>query len=106
MLFAVTSSIVWWFLMPLIAANIARIMVRLLPLAAAGRRRGRVGRGASGPFGGPGSCDDGAVDVGEDVVAHMGAVDGGDYGPVGDRDDEGVVVDHHHRLAAPLAGGE
>jgi hypothetical protein len=28
---AVTSSITWWFLRPLIAANMPRIMVRSLP---------------------------------------------------------------------------
>src|SRR4051812_44715989 len=49
--------------------------------------------------------DDCRVDVGEDVIAHGGAIDRGDDGPGLDGDDEGHVVDEDDGLAGALGGG-
>src|SRR5438270_1033549 len=96
---AVTSSMTWCALRPLIAANMARIIGTSLPF------RG-VRPPQRGPAGGlispSASCDDGAVDVGEDVVLHVVVVDRRDHGPVADRDDERGPVDEHDGVAAAL----
>src|ERR1700742_2150688 len=104
MLLAVTSSSVWWFLRPLTAAYIAGIMGGTCPFSPRPPQKGPAV--ACGVSGAPRSCDDGGVDVGEDLGAHMRFVERGDHGAVRHGDDEGVVVDHHHRGARAFAGGE
>src|ERR1700761_1670369 len=103
MLFAVTSRRVWWFLRPLTAAYIARIMVLGCPFAPRPPRRGPamgwcVGRSRS--------CDDGAVDVGEDLLLHLGLVDRGDHGLGLRCDHVGGAVDRQDGGARALLGGE
>src|SRR3954451_22798067 len=71
-----------------------------LGTAASSRRSGRWWVVAVAPLG-----DDGAVDVGEDLLLHVVAVDRGDDRPVGDGDDEGRRVDEDDRRARALAGG-
>src|SRR3954453_1668710 len=71
-----------------------------LETAASSRRSGRWWLVAVAPLG-----DDGAVDVGEDLLLHVVAVDRGDDRPVGDGDDEGRRVDEDDRRARALAGG-
>src|SRR3954468_19419225 len=58
----VTSSMVWWTLRPLIAANMLRIMGASFPFA---MRPPRGGPAAGGALPAPPLGDDGAVDVGE-----------------------------------------
>ena len=88
-------------------------MVASLPFAASSKRSGRgcvwcgcgcgcgcrwceeLSRRASG--------DDGAVDVGEDVVAHVFGADRGDDGAVGNGHHEGGAVNEHERVAGALA---
>src|SRR5438067_191219 len=107
---AVTSSMTWWALRPLIAANMLRIIwashpsdhgllcseVRPVDFLALGDflrfRRFRLG-------------DDRRVDVGEDVVLHVVAIDRRDDGPVAHRHDERGVVDEDHRVARAFSGG-
>src|SRR5919198_6539169 len=108
----VTSSMVWWTLRPLMAAYMLRIMGASVPLTLRPPRGGPAARGwlpsrsvvlpdlPEGPLG-----DDGAVDVGEDLLLHVLAVDRGDDRPVGDGDDERRRVDEHDRRAGALAGG-
>src|SRR5919204_6446633 len=97
---AVTSSMIWWFFSPLIAEYMPRIM------------GGASFRGCSGllrevrPVGGWIVLrDDCGIDVGEDVIAHGGAIDRRDDGPGLDGDDEGHVVDEDDGLAGALGGG-
>src|SRR3954449_4199821 len=71
-----------------------------LETAASSRRSGRWWVVAVAPLG-----DDGAVDVGEDLLLHVVAVDRGDDRPVGDGDDERRRVDEDDRRARALAGG-
>src|SRR4051794_4423580 len=71
-----------------------------LETAASSRRSGRWWVIAVAPLG-----DDGAVDVREDLLLHVVAVDRGDDRPVGDGDDEGGGVDEDDRGAGALAGG-
>src|SRR3954447_19380200 len=98
----VTSSIVWWTFRPLIAEYMLRIMGASAPgrCGLLGEVRPRWGRCRRAPLG-----DDGAVDVGEDLLLHVVAVDRGDDRPVGDGDDEGRRVDEDDRRARALAGG-
>src|SRR4051812_17440601 len=49
--------------------------------------------------------DDRRVDVGENVVLHVVAIDRRDDGAIADRHDERRVVDEDDRLARTLAGG-
>src|SRR4051812_5399345 len=108
---AVTSSMTWCALRPLIAANMLRIMGASTPSSSASSdaRSGRLGRPCrwwflvSGLFWRLG--DDCRVDVGEDVVLHVIAVDRGDHGPVADRHHERGAVHEDDRLAGALAGG-
>src|SRR3712207_5479454 len=97
-----TSSIVWWTFRPLIAANMLRIIGTSLPFPAASSREVRPLCGwcvsASG--------DDGAVDVGEDLLLHVRAIHRRDHGAVRHRDHERGRVDEHHGRARALAGGE
>src|SRR5260221_1257991 len=90
---AVTSSIVWWTRRPLIAANIARIILG----SSAFSCRSKGGRGGSG--------DHGAVDVREHLLAHVLAVDCGDDGAIRNGDDERRVVDEHEGGAGALCRG-
>src|SRR4051794_37358485 len=71
-----------------------------LETAASSRRSGRSLVIAVAPLG-----DDGAVDVREDLLLHVVAIDRGDDRPVGDGDDEGGGVDEDDRGAGALAGG-
>src|SRR5213080_1976135 len=104
MSFAATSIIVWWFLRPLIAANMLRIIGASLPsLAAApskrsgrpctGYRRHHVMTSVSGPRS---SRDDRGIDVREHVLAHVLPVDRRDDGAVLVGDDEGRRVHEDH----------
>src|SRR5690554_6602333 len=86
---AVTSSMAWCILRPLIAAYMPRSIGGGSPLARLPRSLG----------------DDGAVDVGEDVVAHMRGVHRRDDGAVADGHDERGAVDEDDRLAAALGRG-
>src|SRR5689334_10495886 len=86
MLFAVTSSALWWTLSPETAVNIVRIMVGL-------DLRVWVVAGLS---------ERGAVDVGEDVLAHPLARNGRDHGAVADGNDKGCVVDEDDGLTRAL----
>src|SRR2546421_10832683 len=103
---AVTSSMTWCALRPLIAANMLRIM-GASPLLS----RPPPMRGPAGLTSLPSSCplcdsrDDRGVDVREDVVLHVVAVDRGDHGAVADGHHERGVVHEHDRVARALAGG-
>src|SRR5436190_22577193 len=91
---AVTSSMTWCALRPLIAANMLRIMGASTPSSSASSdaRSGRLSfRAVGGFFPVRRLGDDRRVDVGEDVVLHVIAVDRRDDGPVADR--------HHERGA-------
>src|SRR5947209_10300699 len=98
-LLAVTSSIVWWTLRPLIAAYMPRIIGASLPFAASSKRSGRV---VLRPCA---SGDHGTVDVGEHVLAHVLGTHRRDDGVVRDGHDVGRVVDEDHGVARALAGG-
>src|SRR4051812_5610462 len=104
---AVTSSMTWCALRPLIAANMLRIIWASSPCdAASSVRSGRLVWSSLPCFfllerlG-----DDGRVDVGENVVLHVVAIDRRDDGAIADRHDECRVVDEDDRLARALAGG-
>src|SRR3954471_4872453 len=91
MSFAVTSSMAWCIFSPLIAEYMPRSIWGFSPcflLVVLAR-----------------SGDDGAVDVGEDVVAHVRGVDRGDDGLVADGDEEGRAVHEDDGLAPALARG-
>src|SRR5688500_14903544 len=111
MLFAVTSSMIWWTRRPLIAANMPRI-IGGSSLGSPGFleevRPGFVWLCRCVPAHvyvcvcvGP-SRDHRAVDVGEHLLAHVLSVDRGDHGPVRDGDDEGRAVYQDERLAPAL----
>src|SRR5689334_6851710 len=104
---AVTSSMTWCALRPLMAANMLRIIGASSPCDAASSERSgrwlvflafwgflvfRLG-------------DDGRVDVGENVVLHVVAIDRRDDGSVADGHDERRAVHEDDRLARALAGG-
>src|SRR3954468_4055369 len=102
---AVTSSMTWCAFKPLMAANMLRIIGASSPCdAASSMRSGRVDFLAVGllvfRLG-----DDGRVDVREDVVLHVVAVDRRDDGAVANRDHERRLVDEDDRLARALRGG-
>src|SRR6476620_11175492 len=85
-LLAVTSSIVWCASKPLIAAYMPRIIGASLPFAASSQRSSRACVVLPRS-----SCDHGAVDVCEHVLAHV----------LGShRRDDGVVRDRHHVCGA------
>src|SRR5882724_9523525 len=95
MSFAATSIIVWWFLRPLIAANMLRIIGASLPSLAAAPSK-RSGRPWLNRYSCPSSRDDGRsrssrddrrIDVREHVLAHVLPVD---------RRNDGAVLDRHH----------
>src|SRR3954467_13096264 len=92
---AVTSSMTWCALRPLMAANMLRIMGASLPFLLLASSDARSGRGLDVLVVSL-SClaclpcrlgDDSRVDVREDVVLHVVAVD---------RRDDGAVLDGHH----------
>src|SRR5271166_2479994 len=93
---AVLLSIVWFASRPLMAAYIPPIMIASLPFAASSARSGRgcyMFASASEPNAWGvaiaswcASCDHGAVDVGEHVLAHVFR---------SDRRNDGAVVDGH-----------
>src|SRR5450755_1233709 len=84
-LLAVTSSIVWCASRPLIAASMPRIIGASLPFVASSERSGQGGWCRDR------SCEHGAVDVGEHVLAHV----------LGShRRDDGVAWDRHHECGA------
>src|SRR3954468_4525871 len=102
---AVTSSMTWCALRPLIAANMLSIIGASSPCdAASSVRSGRwlvfLAVVAFFRLG-----DYGRVDVGENVVLHVVAIDRRDDGAIADRHDKGRVVDEDDRLARALAGG-
>src|SRR5919204_4236182 len=98
---AVTSSIIWWTLRPLIAANMPRIMgIASLPAAVLPQARSSPLRPVCRWW----LVDDCAVDVGEDAVAHLIRAHCCDDGAVPHRDDEGGAVDQDERLAGALGG--
>src|SRR5438045_2249897 len=80
------------------AENMPRIIGASLPCGWGWIRLPRLRSGRAGCA----SCDDRAVDVGEDVVAHVGAVHGGDDGAVSHRHDERGVVHEDDRVARAL----
>src|SRR4051812_22427867 len=98
---AVTSSMTWCALRPLIAANMLRIMGASLPLIS----RPPLMRGPAARFPYLRLSDDRRVDVREDVVLHVIAVDRRDDSPVADRHHERGAVHEDDRLARALAGG-
>src|SRR3954462_10329603 len=104
---AVTSSMTWCALRPLMAANMLRIIGASSPCdAASSLRSGRlVGLPCRASLGAVRLGDYGRVDVGENVVLHVVAIDRRDDGAIADRHDERRVVDEDDRLARTLAGG-
>src|SRR3954471_1911802 len=104
---AVTSSMTWCALRPLIAANMLRIIGASSPCdAASSVRSGRwLVFLAFVAFRCVRLGDNGRVDVRENVVLHVVAIDRRDDGAVADRHDECRVVDEDDRLARALAGG-
>src|SRR5436190_18616461 len=101
MSFAATSIIVWWFLRPLIAANMLRIIGASLPsLAAAPSKRSGRPWLLTCPRS---SGDDRGIDVREHVLAHVLPVDRRNDGAVLDRHHEGRRVHEDHGVARALA---
>src|SRR5438093_10671919 len=98
MLFAVTSSIIWWTRRPLIAAN----MPRIIGGASLSGCPGFLLAVRPGLCGCRSSSDHGAVDVREHLLAHVLSIDRGDHGPVGNGDDERRPVHEDERLAPAL----
>src|SRR2546423_11569266 len=104
---AVTSSITWCALRPLTAANMLLIIWASLPSDRGPlKRRGPAGR-SSLPCGsgttGLRLGDYRRVDVREDVLLHVVAVDRRDDGAVAHGHDERRVVHEDHGLARALA---
>src|SRR4051794_14886529 len=104
---AVTSSMTWCALRPLIAANMLRIIWASSPCdAASSVRSGRLVWSSLPYFFLLERLGDyGRVDVGENVVLHVVAIDRRDDGAIADRHDECRVIDEDDRLARALAGG-
>src|SRR3954451_13097496 len=102
MSFAATSIMVWWFLRPLIAANMLRIIGASRPFlpAAPCERSGRPWLTCL-PLS---SRDDRGIDVREHVLAHVLPVDRRHDGAVLDRDDERPRVHEDDRVARAPSG--
>src|SRR6266540_2165262 len=98
MLYAVTSSIIWWTRRPLIAAN----MPRIIGGASLSGFPGFLLEVRPGLSGCRSSSDHGAVDVREHLLAHVLPVDRCDHGPVRDGNDERRSVHEDERLAPAL----
>src|SRR3712207_6046428 len=102
---AVTSSMTWCALRPLIAANMLRIIGASSPCLMRPPRGGPAAGGLPCLWVSLRLGDHGRVDVREYVVLHVVAIDRRDHGAIADRDDERRLVDEDHRLARALAGG-
>src|ERR1044072_1381648 len=102
MLLEVTSSMTWCCLSPLIAENMPRIIGASLAFRSCAASCARSGRALCGaPLA---SCDHGAVDVGEHLLAHVLGVDRRHDGPVLDGDHERSPVQENDRDARPFSG--